>query len=422
MIRNIRISCLFKNQFFYFILIIIIFVSVRSLHFAEALNFSFDQGNGFLHILEMWKNKEITLVGPASSISADNKQLLQGSIIYYFTLIFALLGKFDPIKSSYIFMLFSSLGIIPLYSGMKKLADQKAALLMIVFYTLLPMFIDFTRFFFGPNFLIPLSTILVYLMGLYKTKPKDINLFFIFAYTGILMQFHYQLVIVLFILFIFYSFIKHFNIKSILIMVGGFCVGFSPMILFELKNQFYNLHIVRDYLFSSKSHSGQPFEILPHRYLAISIFLFALISTYLRKYISYVLIIITVMVLIILDTYIYFPKPSHGFGMSPNWNYLMEKKAYEIIKKQNVKNFNIVNHIYDNLSIVIKFHLKKDGVKMNYDDYYHNEYLYVISKNEDIFKDPAYELNTFVPNKLIKNWKLNDTYNLYLFKRITSSS
>lgn len=411
-----------KNKYLFYILIIIFFIAIRSLHFTESLNFSFDQGHEFAHILELWKNKQITLVGPKSSVSAENKSLLQGSIIYYSTLVFALLGKFDPIVSSYIFMIFSSLGIIPLYSGMKKLANQKAALLMVVLYTLLPIFIDFTRFFFGPNFLIPLSTILIYLMGLHKIKHKNIYLFLIFVYTGILMQFHYQLAVVLFILFVYYSFIKRFNIKSILIMIGGFCVGFSPMILFELKNQFYNLHVIRDYLFSSKPRSGHPFQIIPHRYLAISILLLALITTYLRKYISYILIIIISLSLIILDAYIYLPKPSHGYGMSPNWNYLMEKKAYEIIKTQNVKNFNIVNHIYDNLSVVIKFHLRKDGVKMNYDDYYHNDYLYVISKNEDVFKDPAYELNTFVPNKLIKSWKLNDIYNLYLFKRIISSS
>ncbi|PJA55421.1 hypothetical protein CO165_03635 [Candidatus Roizmanbacteria bacterium CG_4_9_14_3_um_filter_33_18] len=409
---------IFENEFLVFILLIILFIAIRSLHFVPALNFSFDQGNGFTRILEMWKNKEITLVGPGSSISADNKLLLQGSILYYFTLIFAVPGKFDPIVSSYIFMIFSSFGIIPLYSGMKKLANQKTALLMVVLYTLLPMFIDYTRFFFGPNFLIPLSTILIYLMGLHKTKPNSIYLFFIFAYTGILIQFHYQIVIILFILFIYYSFIKRFRIKSILIMIGGFCVGFSPMILFELKNQFYNLHVIRDYLFSSKPHSGAPFQILPHRYLSISILTLALISSYFKKYISYFLIITVAIILIIFDAFIYLPKPSHGFGMSPNWNYLMEKKTYEIIKTQNVKNYNIVNHIYDNLSMVIKFHLKKDGVKMSYEDYYHNDYLYVISKNADVFKDPAYELNTFVPNKLVKSWKLNEIYNLYLFKRV----
>ena len=405
-----------KNKYFIFIFLIISFNAIRSFHFSEALNFSFDQGLGFTRILEIWKNKEITLVGPASSVTADNKQLLMGSINYYFALLFAIPGKFDPIVSSYLYMLFSSLGIIPLYLGMRKLADQKAALLMVVIYTLLPMFIDFTRFFFVP--LIVLSTILIYLMGLYKTKPNNIHLFSVFVYIGILMQIHYQIAVVLFILFIYYFIKNRFKIKSILIMIGGFCLGFSPMILFELKNQFYNFHVIRDYLFSSKPRSGTPFQFLPHRYLSISILLFALIGTFIRKHISYILIIITTVILLIFDAYLYLPKPSHGFGMSDNWNYLMEKKAYEIIKSQNIKNYNIVNHIYDNLSVVIKFHLKKDGVEMNYDDYYHNNYLYVISKTKDVFNDPAYELNTFVPNQLIKNWRLNDVYNLYLFKRI----
>ena len=192
-----------KSIPFFFILT---FILIRSLYFADSLNFSFDQGHGFTQVLEMWKNREITLVGPGSSLTADNKLLLQGSIIYYATLIVALLGRFDPIASSYIFMLFSSLGIIPLYLGMKKLAGRKSALFMVVLYTLLPLYIDFTRFLFGPNYLIPLSTVLIYLLGLYKVKPKKLYLCFIFIYLGILMQFHYQMTIITIILFLYYLF------------------------------------------------------------------------------------------------------------------------------------------------------------------------------------------------------------------------
>jgi|SRR3989344_2015894 len=404
-----------KSIPFFFILT---FILIRSLYFADSLNFSFDQGHGFTQVLEMWKNREITLVGPGSSLTADNKLLLQGSIIYYATLIVALLGRFDPIASSYIFMLFSSLGIIPLYLGMKKLAGRKSALFMVVLYTLLPLYIDFTRFLFGPNYLIPLSTVLIYLLGLYKVKPKKLYLCFIFIYLGILMQFHYQMTIITIILFLYYLFSNRLRIKVILIMIGGFCIGFSPMIIFELKNQFYNLQVIGDYFFSVKKHTGSLFEIVPHRYLALSLVTISVIITYCKKYISNKLIVSIALLLIIIDGFIYLPAPLHGFGMSPDWNYKMEKKAYEIIKSQRVTNFNIVNHVYDNLSVVIKFHLKKDEIVMNYDDYYHNDFLYVISGTTQIFDDPAYELNTFIPNKLIKQWKLNQKYNLYLFKRI----
>ena len=76
---------------------IVLFIFIRSLNFAEHLNFSFDQAWGATRVFEIWKNKEINLVGPGSSIVVRGKQILQGSINYYYNLIFLLLGKFDPI-------------------------------------------------------------------------------------------------------------------------------------------------------------------------------------------------------------------------------------------------------------------------------------------------------------------------------------
>ena len=122
--------------------------------------------------------------------------------------------------------------------------------------------------------------------------------------------------------------------------------------------------------------------------------------------------------LLIFDLFVYLPKPKQAFGMAKNWNYLMEKKAFEIIKNEKLADFNIVNLIYDNLSVVIKYQMKKEGVQINYDDYYNNKYLFVINKDANIFSNPAYEVKTFQPNKKLKQWKLNDYYNLYLFERL----
>ena len=123
--------------------------------------------------------------------------------------------------------------------------------------------------------------------------------------------------------------------------------------------------------------------------------------------------------LLTIDLFLYLPKPKQAFGMAKNWNFLLEKKAYEIIKKENLKDFNVVNLIYDNLSVVIKYQMRRDNYLINFDDYYHNKYLFVIDKNEaNISKNPAYEIKTFFPRKKLKQWKLNDSYNLYLFERI----
>lgn len=404
-----------KHSSFILLFLILIFVFIRSINFTEHLNFSYDQGWGSTRVLEIWRNKEITLVGPGSSLIAEHKEILQGSIIYYFNLIFLLIGAFDPIKSSYVFMLISSIMIIPLYLGVKNLINKNGAIIVSVIYALSPLFIDYTRFFFGPNFQLSLFPILVYFMGLEKIKKGSLWLFLVFFSAGFLLQFHYAFILIIIGLLIYYIIKAKNKLQSTLISFFGLSIGFLPMILFELKNSFYNSKILMLYLITP--HSNIDF-LHPHRYLSITLLLIILIAYWFRKSINIKHYVVTFFLLLTLSLYIYLPLPTHGFGMKPHWNYLMEKKTYEIIKKQNLKDFNVVNHIYDNLSVVIKYQMKKDGYVINFDDYYHNKYLYVISSTPDVFKDPAYELNTFKPNKLVKVWKLNNYYNLYLFERL----
>src|SRR3989344_1130603 len=116
---------------------IALFIFIRSINFSQHLNFSFDQAWGATRVLEIWENKEFTLVGPGSSIVINGKQILQGSINYYFYLIFLLLGNFDPIISSYLFMLFAGLMIIPLYLGVRYLFNKNVAFFIVIIYSLL---------------------------------------------------------------------------------------------------------------------------------------------------------------------------------------------------------------------------------------------------------------------------------------------
>ncbi len=409
-----------KREIIILLIFLILYIIIRSIHFSEYLNFSFDQGWGTTRLLEIWRNKVITLVGPGSSIVVHGKQILQGSINYYFPLIFLLLGNWDPIKSSYFFMLFSGLMIIPLYLGAKYLINHKSAFLIILIYSLLPLFIDFSRFFFGPGFQLSILPLMILFMGLYRKTKKIRYQFLAFFTAGILSQFHYTFFTVTAIILLWYFFQLGNKKKLILVAAGGFTLGFLPIIVFELKNDFYNIRVFIEYLRFARNPAN--FALLPHRYLSLSLILIILIASFLKKYITNKLIIIAASILMLIDLIIYLPNPPHAFGMSENWNFLMEKKAYEIIKNQkNIKNYNIVNHIYDNKAVVVKFQMKRDGIKINYDDYYHEDYLYVISKTPDVFNDPAYELNTFKPNKKVGEWKLNDWYNLYLFQRLKAT-
>lgn len=396
--------------------ILILFILIRSINFSGHLNFSSDQGSGSTKILEIWRNKEFTLVGPGTSLVAHGKQILQGSINYYFPLVFLLLGGFDPLLSSYFFMLFAAFMLFPLYYGVKNFTNQTVALFIGVIYAFLPYFVDFTRFFFGPNYQLSLTAILIFFMGLFKKSGRKIYLFLIFFTAGVLLQFHYQYLIVILILFVFYLSILKDKPRSLFIIALALTLGYLPMIIFELKNDFYNTRVFLEFLPTPKKPTDT--ALLPHRLLSITLILFILFSNYIRKIITKRFVFFFGAILICIDLLFYLPKPTHGFGMVYDWNLLYEKRVYEIIRAEKLENYNIVNQGYDNLAIVQKYFLKKDNIKINYDDYYNNKYLFVITRNKNFMDDPAYEVATFKPSKILKTWRINQAFVLYLLERL----
>ncbi len=202
-----------------------------------------------------------------------------------------------------------------------------------------------------------------------------------------------------------------------MLIVIGFVVGFSPVIAFELKNHFYNFQTFLLYLHHPEVFRSSTTPPV-HYMLSSSLFLLLLLLAVIRKVLTKGSVIGVSFALLTIDLFLYFPLPSHPFGMEHNWNYLYEKKAYELIRKEGIKEFNVANLIYNAKADVIKYLLKRDDLKIDYDNYTSNKYLYVLEdKDKDYRVDPAYEVHTFTPAVQVKKWSINNNYSLYLLKR-----
>lgn len=411
----------FSKELIILLFCILTFISIRSIYFPYHFNFSSDQGNFASKSLELWKSKKIELVGPSISFHLENRYLFQGSATYYMMLLFLIPGKFDPIISSYLFMLFCSFMTIPLYYGTKKLVNKKTAFLICILYALLPLYIDYTTFFWNPTLQFSLTPFLILSLGLYIQYRKILFTFSSGLIAGFLLLFHYQFVIIIIGLILFHIFVLRIRWKEALMLLGGLIVGFSPMIIFELRNQFYNtqtLFLFLTHLNKIVINSGGN-SSYTHYFLSISLFVIIFIIYLVKKYLNTKIIIGIYLFLLISTLFLYGQKPTHAFGMAQNWNYTDEQKVHTIITSQNTKKFNIVNLIYDTTAQVQKYLLQKDTISINYEDYYHNEYLYVISNSSNFSKNKSYEIVTFKPYEIITTWKINQKYNLYLLKRIT---
>jgi len=418
-----RIHTLLSQEILVIFLIVLGALSIRSLHYSEVVNFSTDQATFATESLEIWENKEVRLIGPSISMKTMGRELFQGSITYYFQLLFLLPAQFDPIVASYLFTLFASFMIIPLYLGSRLLLGKNGALILTGIYAFTPLYVDYTRFLWNPTFQLSLTPFLVLWMGLFAKYRKWYLFAFIPMWCGVLLQFHYQYVIVTGVLFLYYVVIKKSGWKSGALFFASFCVGYSPMILFELRNQFYNLQTLWLYIthWGSMFSKGVGSSFQYYYFISIGIVGLLPMLHVLRKWISQKNSILFVMILGIFALVIYVPRPNHATGMVENWNVLYEKKAHEIILEQNLSNYNIINLGYDTVAMTQKYFMKKEGVKENWEDYYRNKHLFIIvRKGYDYMKDPAYEINTFLPSRVIKKWDLNDMFELILRERVDS--
>lgn len=77
---------------------------------------------------------------------------------------------------------------------------------------------------------------------------------------------------------------------------------------------------------------------------------------------------------------------------------------------------------YDNVAIVPKYFLTIEGEKQNFEDYYYNRHLFVITPRENFYENAPYEVATFRPAAILKKWTLNKTYTMYLLSRTADDS
>lgn len=414
------------KKYLFVIVFIILFATIRDLHFADHLNFSTEQAEFSLKALDLWESKNIELIGPPISFRLDGRYVFQGSITYYAMIPFLLAGGKDPVTSSYLLMLFAAVGIVPLFLGTKKLIDQNAAIIMSALYALAPMYIDYTRFFWNPNFQLILTPWLIFALSLFVGAKKHRALLsgLCGVLSGVFLLFHYQYVLVIIGLLTFIAFVSKKQ-KGVLVSayLAGTVIGFSPMLIFEIRNEFYNFQTILLFL----QHLG---SVLPknsstltaHYFLAPSLFLVILALYFSKDRLDTRIMTIGIVTLALFSFWTYGQKPAQGFGMAENWNITDEEVAFEIIANERVtsdiENYNVANLIYNTTSQVQRYFHRINNLSLD-TDYYKNEYLYVLTQKDrtDYLEDAAYEVNTFQPSTLIDTWEINETYAMHLLQR-----
>jgi len=392
-------------------LIIGLFLGLRWWRLDERMNFSMDQGLFSLRAYEIWQNREITLIGPPASPTVEGRQFFQGPIIYYSIIILGLLGGWDPIRMSGWFggmVLGANLG---LWGVLKKRINQRVAWIFLILMTFLPISINYSNFIWNPNFLLVITPLIISLVLIELTDKKMRWWFLIGVLAGLGGQYHYQFTLVWLVLIIL-SWIKTKSLKQVIWLLSGIILGWLPLIIFELRNNFYNINTIFQWLTESK---GSKLIFQEYYYLWIVPLLMVGVAWGLAKIDrKWQLLIVGIVVVWGLVGVTY--KRS-VIGMPINWSYRDLVKTEKIIMTQVGNKFNVVNTLSgDSRFYPMRYLLTVDKkYPESVADYQTGDQLFVLARNEDgdmIEKSTLWEIGSF-GGKITERWPINNQVSLF---------
>jgi len=412
------------KKYFPLFFLVALFLFVRLYNFTENLNFGTDQGMGMLEIYNLYQQKKITLISQTgSSMTVHGRYFYFGSALYYIFMPFLILFHWDPVYVSAVMVFFQLAIFILLYQTIKKkFKNSLPAIIFAVIFAVTPVAVNYGRFFWSPNFMVVLSSVVLYLLLLIKRKKSNTILFLLTGFfLGLGFQIHYSFFLTMLVTGIWLIFTRQINLKKILLLSTGFLLGISPLIIFELRHNFYNLQTLWFYFTIKEASRTAPlFQPHLHYFLNLLPFIFFVICYLLSvifrklKYPVYLLLIgYTVW-----SMQFFLPKPSHGFMMVDGWNFAGEKKAAEIILSEKPpKNYNVVDILTgDTRSMAIRYLLTIGGsAPMGVTEYPSGNVLFITSKLPiwEILKGSLWEIDCIKPVKLVKSWEIQNGIYLY---------
>lgn len=228
--------------------IILLAAFLRLYRIADYMTFLGDEGRDVLavkHILD----GHITLLGPHSS-AAD---FYYGPIYFYMIAPFLWLFRFDPVGPAVFIALLGIATVGLVYYVGKRFFGEGAGLSAAALYTVSPIVIAYSRSSWNPNPLPFVSLLTFFVLYLALVKPWWWKFGLVGFLLGIAIQLQYIALFLIFGIGIYtlVGTISTLQKKFLLpllqrwgLMFGGFLVGWSPFLAFEVHHNFPNLRTI----------------------------------------------------------------------------------------------------------------------------------------------------------------------------------
>ena len=247
-----------KKSLLLVILLAILAVFLRFYRLPATFSIMFDQARDIEASLKIVDYHQFTLLGPQTSFGQwSNQETFFGPIHFYLIVLSMLVfgrSLLSPIYLTGITNLLSCLFVCLLIYKITK--NRLITLLITALYTFSSISVAYSRFLWNPNWLPFFVSLMLYFFWLSLEKKSTFWLILAGLCSGLALQSHYVVIPVV-ITPVILLFLSHkgwtAKIHKILIYAIGGTLGFSPIIMFEIRHHFY---ITNAFIFQVSHSSG----------------------------------------------------------------------------------------------------------------------------------------------------------------------
>jgi hypothetical protein len=226
-----------KPKVWHFILIAVflVFSYLRFYHLPQRVSFGWDEERDARAVAEILQG-DLKLIGPR--VLSDTGFFLPPYFFYLLAPFYAL-AKSSPYAVVYFLVFYNLVFFMTAFWILKRLFNQKVALLFLVFWAINPQTLSFDTVAWNPVLVPLLFLLLIYALSVSK--------FFLAGIVwGLGMSAHFQFLL---LAPLFWPFV-HKNRRYFLSLLTGFGLTILPLVIFDFRNDFLNLRLIGKFLSS----------------------------------------------------------------------------------------------------------------------------------------------------------------------------
>jgi 4-amino-4-deoxy-L-arabinose transferase-like glycosyltransferase len=399
---------------------------LRFQNHEKLINFYLDPPF-FLHeVKDMVDSGKIRLIGPMVATKViEGRFFFTGPFFYWLLTFLGILLDWDVVLMT-AFFTFLWVGTFALiYFWLRRRFDEDISLSAYAILSFLPIFIALSRMIWNTHF-IPLFGVLL-LWFLEERKKRKLNWFLAGLFFGLGIHVHYSAFLWLIIL-LYYLILdlkkKNFYLKNWFLLGTGVVIAESPLILFELRHDFYNLRTIIFQIKNFQLSAGYTFGVL-HYYLFPLIPLickfYGLGLEKLKTLINAKLVIALEIALIGYLLVISVQSNQELTYQPSGWSLKKQKQVIDLIIEDDEETFEVASIIgSDTRALDLRWWLRQKGIEpLGVEEYNSAVVLYLVApETRPPEKETVWEIQSLRPFRIAKQVDIGDGYIFYKLRRL----